>query len=135
MVEDNPGDVRLAREALREASIPNNVLVAGDGVEALACLRSQGAYALTGRPDLILLDLNLPGKSGLEALAEIKSDQALKRIPVVVLTTSQAEDDIHRSYDLHANAYISKPVDLERFIELIKCIECFWLKLVNFPRR
>jgi two-component system, chemotaxis family, response regulator Rcp1 len=133
LVEDNPGDVRLTREALRDAKVNNNMAVASDGIEALALLRQEGQYASAVRPDLILLDLNLPRMNGFEVLDVIKDDNDLKRIPVVVLTTSQSEQDIVRSYDLHANAYVSKPVDLEQFIKVIKAIEGFWLEIVKLP--
>ncbi len=134
MVEDNPGDVRLTREALRDAKVRNNVSVVGDGVEALAFLRREGRYANMAHPDVILLDLNLPKKDGREVLAEIKADPVLRRIPVIVLTTSQAEQDIVKSYDLHANAYISKPVDLEQFIVVVKSIKEFWFEIVKLPQ-
>ena len=133
LVEDSPGDVRLTKESLGEAKVRNNMIVAGDGVEAMACLRREGQYADAPRPDLILLDLNLPRMNGFEVLDAIKEDPCLKRIPVVVLTTSQAEQDIIRSYNLHANAYVNKPVDLEQFIRVIKSIEDFWLEIVKLP--
>lgn len=133
LVEDNPGDVRLTREALIESKVHNNLSVAPDGVEALAFLRRQGKYAGAVRPDLILLDLNLPKKDGREVLAEIKADGALKTIPVVILTTSNAEQDIVRSYDLHANCYITKPVDLDQFIKVVQSIEEFWFAIVRLP--
>jgi CheY-like chemotaxis protein len=133
LVEDNPGDVRLTRESLHDAKVNNNMIVAGDGIEALACLRQEGQYAHTARPDLILLDLNLPRMNGFEVLDAIKEDPDLKRIPVVVLTTSQAEQDIIQSYNLYANAYVTKPVDLEQFIKVIKSIEGFWLEIVKLP--
>jgi chemotaxis family two-component system response regulator Rcp1 len=135
LVEDNPGDVRLTKEALKEGKVRNNMFVATDGEEALTFLRQQGKYAEACRPDLILLDLNLPKKSGREVLEEIKADPELKRIPVVVLTISKAEQDILKSYDLHANCYITKPVDLEQFIEVVKSIEDFWLTVVMLPPR
>ena len=134
LVEDNPGDVRLTKEALKEGRILNNVSVVGDGVEALLFLRRQGKYAEAPQPDLILLDLNLPKKDGREVLAEIKADPNLRRIPVVVLTTSSAEEDILRTYDLHANCYITKPVDLEQFLRLVKSIEDFWVTIVRLPQ-
>jgi CheY-like chemotaxis protein len=134
LVEDNPGDVRLTREALKEGKLLNNVAVVGDGVEALSYLRRQGKYAGAVSPDLILLDLNLPKKDGREVLAEIKADPELRRIPVVVLTTSSAEEDILRTYDLHANCYITKPVDLEQFMRVVKSIEDFWVTVVRLPR-
>jgi CheY-like chemotaxis protein len=133
LVEDNPGDVRLTVEALKEAKVRNELHVATDGVEALAFLRRQGRYAKAVRPHLILLDLNLPRKNGREVLAEIKEDPDLRRIPVVILTTSQAESDIVSAYDLHANCYITKPVDLDQFLTVVKAIEDFWLTLVRLP--
>jgi len=133
MVEDNPGDVRLTLEALKEGKVRNNMHTVSDGEEALAFLRRQGAYAQAPRPDLILLDLNLPKKTGQEVLAEIKEDPDLRRIPVVILTVSEAETDILKTYNLHANCYITKPVDLERFIEVVKSIEDFWLTVVMLP--
>lgn len=133
LIEDNAGDARLAREALREAKVPNNLSWVSDGVEALARLRQQGKYASAARPDLILLDLNLPRKDGREVLTEIKADERLRRIPVVVLTTSQAEEDIVRAYHLNANCYIPKPVDLEQFLKVVKTIEDFWLTVVRLP--
>jgi CheY-like chemotaxis protein len=135
LVEDNPGDVRLTQEALREGKIHNHLMVARDGVEALAMLRREGPHANAPRPDLILLDLNLPRKDGREVLADIKADEELRRIPVVVLTTSKAEEDILKTYDLHANCYITKPVDLDQFIEVIKSIDDFWLTVVRLPPR
>ena len=134
LVEDNPGDVRLTVEALHEGKVRNNLNVAVDGVEALAYLRREGKYGNASRPDLILLDLNLPRKDGREVLAEIKEDDDLKTIPVVVLTTSSAEQDVLRSYDLHANCYITKPVDLEQFITVVKSIRQFWLTIVTLPK-
>jgi CheY-like chemotaxis protein len=133
LVEDSPGDVRLTMEALKEAKVLNNLNVAGDGIEALAFLKREGAHAKAPRPDVILLDLNLPKKDGREVLAEIKADPNLRRIPVVVLTTSRAEEDIIRAYDLHANCYITKPVDFNRFLEVVKSIEQFWLTIVRLP--
>ncbi|HEX6068321.1 MAG TPA: response regulator [Longimicrobiaceae bacterium] len=133
LVEDNPGDVRLTREALREGKVRNNLYVASDGVEALAFLRREGQYADAVRPDLVLLDLNLPRKDGREVLEEIKADPALRYIPVVVLTSSQAEQDILRAYDLHANCYVSKPVDLDQFIHVVRSIEDFWFTIVKLP--
>ena len=135
LVEDNPGDVRLTQEAFKEGKVSNNLSVARDGVEALAFLRREGKYVGAPRPDVILLDLNLPRKDGREVLAEIKEDADLRRIPVVVLTTSQAEQDILKTYNLHANCYITKPVDLERFITVVKSIETFWLSVVKLPQR
>ena len=133
LVEDNPGDVRLTIEALKEGKVSNHLSVARDGVEALAFLRREGPHANAARPDLILLDLNLPRKDGREVLAEIKEDSRLRRIPVVVLTTSKAEEDILRTYDLHANCYISKPVELEQFISVVRSIDDFWLSVVRLP--
>jgi CheY-like chemotaxis protein len=135
LVEDNPGDVRLTVEALKEGKVRHNLRVAHDGVEALAFLRRQGAFADAVRPDLILLDLNLPRMDGREVLAEVKSDPDLKIIPVVVLTTSGAEQDIVRTYQLQANCYITKPVDLEQFITVVRSIEEFWLTIVTLPSR
>ncbi len=133
LVEDNAGDVRLTREALRENKLHNNLNVVGDGVEAMAFLRREGMYAQSPRPDLILLDLNLPKKDGRQVLSEIKTDEELKRIPVVILTTSKAEEDVVRAYDLHANCYITKPVNLDRFLEVVQAIEEFWLAIVKLP--
>jgi CheY-like chemotaxis protein len=134
LVEDNPGDVRLTKEGLKEAKVINHLTVLKDGVEALAYLRREGQHAKAARPHLILLDLNLPKKDGREVLAEIKADEHLKRIPVVVLTTSQDEQDVLKSYNLHANCYITKPVDLEQFIGVVKSIEDFWLGIVVLPK-
>jgi CheY-like chemotaxis protein len=133
LVEDNPGDVRLTIEALKEGKVRNNLSVARDGVEALTFLHRQGSFSEASRPDLILLDLNLPKKDGREVLADIKNDPVLRRIPVVVLTTSKAEEDILRTYDLHANCYITKPVDLEQFISVVRSIDDFWLSVVRLP--
>jgi chemotaxis family two-component system response regulator Rcp1 len=133
MAEDNPGDVRLTMEALRDAKVLNRMSVAVDGVETMAFLRRQGEYANAPRPDLVLLDLNMPRKDGREVLAEVKADPDLRRIPVVVLTTSTAEKDIMESYDLHANCYIAKPVDLDQFLDVVKSIEDFWLTIVKLP--
>ena len=133
LVEDNPADVRLTEEAFREGKIHNTLVVARDGVEALDVLRRRGRFADATRPDLILLDLNLPRKDGREVLAEIKADPDLRRIPVVVLTTSRAEIDIVRTYNLHANCYVVKPVDLDQFIGIIQSIENFWLSAVTLP--
>jgi two-component system, chemotaxis family, response regulator Rcp1 len=134
LVEDNPGDARLTQEALDEGKLINDLQVVTDGVEALACLRREGRYADQELPDLILLDLNLPKKDGREVLEEIKKDPVLRRIPVVVLTTSKAERDILRTYDLHANCYIIKPVDLDQFLAVARSIENFWLTVVKLPR-
>ena len=133
LVEDNPGDARLTAEALREGKLAVHLSVTPNGVDALAFLRREGAYAAAPRPDLVLLDLNLPRKDGREVLAEIKSDPALRSIPVVVLTTSKAEEDILRSYDLHANAYVTKPVDFNRFIEVVRQIDEFFVTVVKLP--
>ena len=133
LVEDSPSDVRLTREALKEAKVLNALHVVQDGMAALAFLRKQGQYAGSPEPDLILLDLNLPKKDGREVLAEIKQDEQFRRIPVVVLTTSRAEEDVVRSYNLHANAYVTKPVDLKQFLEVIRTIEMFWLAVVTLP--
>lgn len=133
LVEDNPGDARLTVEALREAKVHNRLNWVTDGAEAIAFLRRQGKYANAPRPDLVLLDLNLPRKDGREVLAEIKSDDNLRRIPVVILTTSQAEEDVLRAYHLNANCYITKPVDLDKFIQVIKTIKEFWLTIVRLP--
>ena len=133
LVEDNPGDIRLTLEALKDIKILNRVSVVKDGVEALAFLRRQGEHRSAVKPDLILLDLNLPKKDGREVLEEVKRDPELRRIPVVVLTTSEAEQDIFKAYDLHANSYITKPVDLEQFIKVVKLIEDFWLTIVKLP--
>lgn len=133
LVEDNPGDVRLTKEALGEGRIYNNLNVVRDGIEALAFLLREGEYADAPRPDIILLDLNLPRKSGREVLAEIKKDKVLKNIPVIVLTTSQAEEDILKVYGLNANCYITKPVDFDHFIKIVQSIEDFWLTVVKLP--
>jgi CheY-like chemotaxis protein len=133
LVEDNPGDVRLAVEALREGKVHVNMSVVNDGVEAMEFLRRQGPFAHAPRPDLILLDLNMPRKDGREVLAELKADDDLKRIPVVVLTTSKAEEDILKSYNLNANCYITKPVDLHQFIHVVRSVQEFWLTVVKLP--
>jgi two-component system, chemotaxis family, response regulator Rcp1 len=133
LVEDNPGDVDLAKEALSDSKIRNILQVVGDGEAAMAYLRRTGKYANAMRPDLILLDLNLPKKDGREVLAEIKADDDLKRIPVVILTTSKAEEDILKTYNLHANCYITKPLDLNQFVKVVKAIEDFWLTIVKLP--
>jgi CheY-like chemotaxis protein len=133
LVEDNPGDVRLTKEALREGKIYNNLHWVQDGVEALEFLRRQGKHADAPRPDIILLDLNLPRKDGREVLLEIKGDEKLRQIPIVILTTSKAEEDVLRSYHLHANCYITKPVDLGKFIDVVKAIDVFWLTVVTLP--
>jgi CheY-like chemotaxis protein len=133
LVEDNPGDVRLTMEALRGGRVRNNIHVVEDGVQAIDFLRRQGNYGDVPRPDLILLDLNLPKKDGREVLAEVKQDPALKRIPVVILTSSAAEQDILQAYDLAANCYITKPVELDQFLRVLKSIEDFWLVIVKLP--
>ena len=129
LVEDDPGDVVLIEEAFEHNKVRNSLKIVGDGVEAMEYLRSPGA----SRPDLVLLDLNLPRKDGREVLEEIKSDEVLKRIPVVVLTTSKAEEDVVRTYNLHANCYVTKPVDLEKFMVVVKSIDVFWLTVVTLP--
>ena len=133
LVEDNPGDVRLTQEAFKEGKIRNGLRVVMDGVEAMAFLRREGEYADAPRPDIILLDLNLPKKDGREVLAEIKADDELKSIPVIILTTSDAEEDIIRTYNHHANCYITKPIDLEQLINVVRSIEDFWLTVVKLP--
>ena len=133
LVEDNPGDERLTREALKEGKVYSNLHWVKDGVEAMEFLRRQGKYSGVPRPDIILLDLNLPKKDGREVLQDIKNDPELKRIPVVVLTTSKAEEDVLRTYNLHANCYVTKPVDLEKFIVVVKSIDAFWLTVVTLP--
>jgi chemotaxis family two-component system response regulator Rcp1 len=133
LVEDNPGDVRLTQEALKEGKVYNNLHWAKDGVEALEFLKRQGKHAGAPRPDIILLDLNLPKKDGREVLAVVKGDNDLKQIPVVVLTTSKAEEDVLKSYELHANCYVTKPVDLEKFIQVVQSIDRFWLTVVTLP--
>ena len=133
LVEDNPGDVRLTKEALKEGKVYNNLHWAKDGVEALEFLKREGKHAKAPRPDIILLDLNLPKKDGREVLAVIKKDGELKHIPVVVLTTSKADEDVLRSYELHANCYVTKPVDLEKFIQVVQSIDRFWLTVVTLP--
>jgi CheY-like chemotaxis protein len=134
LVEDSPGDVRLTRESLKDAKMHINLHVASDGIEAMAFLRREGQYADAPRPDLILLDLNLPRKDGRQVLVEIKESLALMTIPIVILTTSASEEDVLRSYRLHANCYISKPVDLDGFLKVIKSIDNFWLSIVKLPR-
>jgi CheY-like chemotaxis protein len=133
LIEDNPGDVRLTQVALQEAKVNNIMTVVGDGVAALAYLRKQGRYAQAKRPGLILLDLNLPLKSGFDVLNEIKTDEDLKLIPVVILTSSQAEQDIVRSYKLYGNAFITKPIDLDEFLAAVKSLEGFWLEIAKLP--
>ena len=133
MVEDNPADVRLTREAFKDAKVLNHMNIVVDGEEAMAFLRQEGKYADAPRPDLILLDLNLPKKDGREVLAEIKKDPELKRIPIVVLTTSDDEKDVFKAYDLHVNAYVRKPVDLHQFMKVVEAVEGFWLTVVRLP--
>ncbi len=133
LVEDNPGDHRLTKEALHEGKVYNNLHWVKDGVEALDFLKQRGKYEKVPRPDIILLDLNLPKKDGREVLVEIKQDPNLRAIPVVILTTSAAEEDVLRSYDLHANCYVTKPVDLEKFIVVVQSIDRFWLSVVTLP--
>jgi len=133
LVEDNPADIRLAQEAFKDAKVHNVLYAVRDGVEAMAFLRREGKYAKVGRPDLILLDLNLPKKDGREVLAEIKTDEHLKLIPVVILTVSKDEEDILKTYNLHANCYITKPIDFEQFMRVVKGIEEFWLTIVKLP--
>jgi CheY-like chemotaxis protein len=133
LVEDNAADVRLTREAFDDAKVLNNLNVVGDGVEAMAYMRREGKYANATRPDLVLLDLNMPRKDGREVLAEVKADPDLMRIPVVILTVSKAEEDVLKSYNLHANCYISKPVNLAQFLKVVESIENFWLTIVELP--
>jgi two-component system, chemotaxis family, response regulator Rcp1 len=135
LVEDNPGDARLALEALKEGRINNTLYWVKDGVEAMEFLRRKGQFTGVPRPDIILLDLNMPRMDGREVLAEIKKDDQLRRIPVVVLTVSSAEEDILRTYDLHANCFVTKPLDLEKFMDVVKSIEDFWLSIVKLPVR
>ena len=135
LVEDDPGDVLLIREAFADNKVRNRLHTVSDGVEALQFLRHEGEYADAPQPDLVLLDLNLPRKDGREVLAEVKEDEALRSIPVVVLTTSKAEEDILRSYDLHANAYVTKPVDFEAFIDVVRQIDDFFVSVVKLPQR
>ncbi|MHB1318786.1 MAG: response regulator [Anaerolineae bacterium] len=133
LVEDNRGDVRLTREALADCKLSNRLSSVNTGERAMEYLRRQGSYADAARPDLVLLDLNLPGMDGREVLAEMKGDGDLKRIPVVVLTTSRADEDVLRSYNLHANCYIAKPLDINRFVDVVRAIENFWLSVVVLP--
>src|SRR5690242_16897603 len=135
LVEDDPGDVLMTQEAFEEHKVRNKLAVVNDGTEAIAYLRREGQYADVARPDLVLLDLNLPRRDGREVLAEIKSDPDLRQIPVVVLTTSQADEDIVRSYQLHANAYVTKPVDFDRFIAVVRQIDEFFVSVVKLPPR
>jgi CheY-like chemotaxis protein len=135
LVEDNPGDVRLTKELLKDSKIHNNLTVIDNGEDALLYLRREAKYRNATQPDLILLDLNLPRKNGSEVLASIKNDPELRRIPVVVLTSSKAEEDVVKTYDLHANCYISKPVGLEQFASVVKAIDDFWLTIVKLPKQ
>jgi chemotaxis family two-component system response regulator Rcp1 len=135
LVEDNPGDARLARQGLRQCKIPNNLHTVDDGVKAMDFLHRRGEYTTVPRPDLILLDLNMPRKDGREVLREIKQDERLKTIPVVILTTSRAAEDINTSYSLHANCYVSKPLDLLQFLDVVRSIEDFWFSTVKLPSR
>lgn len=134
LVEDNPGDVRLTQEAFRENNIPNKLNVVNNGEEALYYLRREGRYKDAARPGLVLLDLNLPRKDGREVLAEIKADPDLRQIPVVILTTSESEDDVAKTYGLYANCYITKPVDIQHFVKVVEAVEHFWLSVVNLPK-
>jgi CheY-like chemotaxis protein len=134
LVEDNPGDVRLTQENFKDSKIRNNLYVVNDGVEAMAFLLREGKFGDAARPDLILLDLNLPKKDGREVLAEIKADEDLKQIPVVILTISKAEEDVLRTYNLHANCYITKPIGLEQFAKVVRAVESFWLSIVTLPQ-
>ena len=133
LVDDNPGDIRLTQEALKDSKVLNNLHVVEDGLEALNFLRKIGEFKNELTPDLILLDLNLPKKNGREVLVEIKEDKILKQIPVVILTISRAEEDIYKSYELHANCYITKPVDMNQFIKIVRSIESFWFSIVKLP--
>ena len=133
LVEDNVGDARLAKEALKESKLKNDLHIVGDGIDAMDFLHGKGKFLNAPRPDLILLDLNLPKKDGREVLAEIKNDPDLKRIPVVILTISKAEEDILKTYNLHANCYITKPLDLDQFMKVVRSIEDFWLTIVKLP--
>lgn len=133
LVEDEPGDVRLTMEAFKENKLLNRLTVAKDGIEAMTILHQEGEHADAPRPDLIILDLNLPKKDGRQVLAEIKADDALKKIPVVILTTSSSDEDILRSYDLQVNCYVTKPFDLDQFLTVIKSIKTFWLEVVKLP--
>ena len=135
LVEDNPGDVRLTQEVFKEAKILNKLHVVGDGVDAMAFLRREGAFADVVRPDMVLLDLNLPRKSGRDVLDEIKGDPALRNIPIVILTTSRAEQDVLNAYEHHANCYITKPVGLEQFVDIVRSISQFWLSIVELPAK
>ena len=133
LVDDNPGDIRLTQEALKESKVLNNIHIVEDGMEALEFLRKEGRFKSVITPDIVLLDLNLPKRNGREVLAEIKNDDFLKKIPVVILTMSRAEEDILKSYALHANCYITKPVDMDQFIKIVRSIENFWFSIVRLP--
>lgn len=133
LVEDNPGDLRLTQEIFKEGKLCSNLMTVKDGVEAMSYLRKEGQYSDAVRPDLILLDLNLPKKSGQEVLEEIKKDKEFKRIPVIILTSSKSEEDMNAMFDLHADAYINKPIDVDHFIKVVKCIEIFWIEIVTLP--
>ncbi len=133
LVDDSPGDVRLAVETLKESKVCNQLSVVNDGVEAMAFLRKEGKYKGAARPDLILLDLNMPRKDGREVLAEVKNDPDLRRIPVVVLTISKADEDILKAYNLYANCYITKPIDIEQFTKIVSAVEDFWFSIVKLP--
>ena len=133
LVDDNPGDIRLTQEALKESKVLNNIHIVEDGMEALEFLRKEGRFKNVITPDIVLLDLNLPKRNGREVLAEIKEDDFLKKIPVVILTMSRAEEDILKSYALHANCYITKPVDMDQFIKIVRSIESFWFSIVKLP--
>ncbi len=135
LVEDNPGDVRLTQEVFKEAKILNHLHVVGDGVDAMAFLRREGGYADVVRPDIVLLDLNLPRKSGRDVLEEMKGDPVLRNIPIVVLTTSRAEQDVLNAYEHHANCYITKPVGFEQFVDIVRSIGQFWLSIVELPEK
>lgn len=134
LVEDSIGDIELITEALQDSKVKNNLHVVTDGVQAMEYLRKEGAYKKAGRPDLIFLDLNMPKKDGREVLKEIKTDEKLRQIPVVIMTTSQDEQDITKSYDLQANCYVTKPVDFEQFIKVVRSIENFWFTVVQLPK-
>jgi CheY-like chemotaxis protein len=134
LVEDNPGDVRLIREALKKSRFKLNISVARDGEQALAFMRRQGAYADSPRPEFVLLDLNMPKKDGRAVLAEMKNDPSLRKIPVVIFTSSEAENDINMSYSLHANAYVSKPIEIDHFETVLRSVEEFWMRVAKLPR-
>ena len=133
LVEDNPGDLRLTQEIFREGKLCSNLMTVKDGVEAMSYLRKEGQYSDAVQPDLILLDLNLPKKSGQEVLKEIKKDEKLGRIPVIILTSSKSEEDMQAMFDLHADAYINKPIDVDHLIKVVKCIDVFWIEIVTLP--